>query len=155
LNNKNLLSSSTLSLAKNFAVTIDELLNKEKIFPKSEEKLIIANMSKNGLGIVFKEKKHIRYFKENNLVYFDILLPGKKIASILALVRNITIFENTIIKVGCSIEEIDALSEVNYDEFLESLTVSEKTEESKNNQTPEQKDLPAPEEKNDHSAKAD
>ena len=125
LNNKNILTSSTLSLAKNFAVSIDELLNKEKIFPRSEEKLIVSNMSKNGIGVVFKDRKHIRYFKENNLVHFDILLPANKTASIMALVRNITLFENNIIMVGCSIEEIDALSEVNYDEFLETLPKTE------------------------------
>ena len=125
LNNKNILTSSSLSLAKNFAISIDELLNKEKIFPKAEEKLIVSNMSQNGIGIVFKDRKHIRYFKENNLVHFDILLPENKTASIMAIVRNITLFENNIIMVGCSIEEIDALSEVNYEEFIESLPKAE------------------------------
>ncbi|MBN2401391.1 MAG: hypothetical protein JXN64_03235 [Spirochaetes bacterium] len=138
LNNKNIFSSSTLALAKKFAVYIDELLNKEKVFPKSEEKLIISNMSKNGLGIVFKERKYIRYFKENNLVHLDILLPQKKVASVLALVRNITISDNNIIMIGCSIEEIDALSEVNYDEFLESLPVEKQPEDQKDEQNPEQ-----------------
>jgi hypothetical protein len=131
INNKNIFTSSTLSLAKKFAISIDDLLNKEKVFPKSEEKLIISNMSKNGLGIVFKERKYIRYFKENNLVYFDILLPEKKIASVLAIVRNIALLDNNIIMIGCSIEEIDALSEVNYDEFLESLPATEQVSEQK------------------------
>ncbi len=125
LNNTNILTSSTLVIAKKFASTIEELLNKEKVFPKSEEKLIVSNMSKNGVGIVFKERKYIRYFKENNYIYFDLLLPESKIASILAIVRNIALMENNVILIGCSIEEIDALSEVNYTEFLESMPSSE------------------------------
>jgi hypothetical protein len=139
LNNKNIFTSSTLSLAKKFAIHIDELLNKEKVFPKSDEKLIVSNMSKKGIGIVFKERKHIRYFKENNLVYFDILLPEKKIASVLAIVRNITLSDNNIIQIGCSLEEIDALSEVNYDEFLDSISSDKQSPEQTTEQVPEKK----------------
>jgi hypothetical protein len=149
INNKSMLTSSTLSLVKKFAISIDDLLNKEKVFPKSEEKLIISNMSKNGLGIVFKERKYIRYFKENNLVYFDILLPEKKVASVLAIVRNIALLDNNIIMIGCSIEEIDALSEVNYDEFLESLPATEQVPEQKIEQKSEQ----ASTQKNEHPEK--
>jgi hypothetical protein len=154
LNNTNILSSSTLTIAKKFAVTIDELLNKENVFPRSAEKLIVSNVSRNGIGIVFKERKYIRYFKEHNSVYFDLLLPESKTASILAIVRNITIMENNIILIGCSIEEIDALSEVNYSEFLDTIpspdlqpqaqpgaeiAAKPATEEQKNTQGEEQK----------------
>ncbi len=139
LNNKNIFTSSSLALAKKFAISIDELLNKESVFPRSADKLIVSNMSKKGLGIVFKERKNIRYFKENNLVFFDILLPEKKVASVLAIVRNITLSENNVIQIGCSIEEIDALSEVNYDEFLESLPSSNNTAENAEEQQTEKK----------------
>ena len=140
LNNKNIITSSTLSLAKKFAISIDNLLNKEKVFPKSEEKLIISNISKNGLSIVFKDRKHMRYFQENNLVFFDLLLPEEKIASVLATVRYINLTDNNLIRIGCSIEEIDALSEVNYDEFLDSLPAEEQTSAQKTKQFSEQKE---------------
>ena len=42
----------------------------------------------------------------------------------MAMVRNITLMDNKIIMVGCSIEEIDALSDVYYDEFLHTLPVA-------------------------------
>jgi hypothetical protein len=140
LNNKSLFTSSTLSLAKKFAISIDELLNKENVFPKVNDKLIVSNMSKKGLGIVFKERKHIRYFKENNLVFFDILLPDNKVSSVLAIVRNITLSENNIIQIGCSIEEIDAISEVNYDEFLETLPYDKNTPEHAAEPIPEKQE---------------
>ena len=108
-----------LTIVKKFATLTDELMNKEKVFPQSEDKLIVSNVSRNGLGIVFKERKYIRYFKEDNLVYFDLLLPDNKMAAIMAMVKNIALMDNKIIKIGCSIEEMDALSEVNYEEFLD------------------------------------
>ena len=37
----------------------------------------------------------------------------------MAMVKNIALMDNKIIKIGCSIEEMDALSEVNYEEFLD------------------------------------
>lgn len=146
LNNSSIFSSSTLMIAKKFALLVDELLNKENVFPKSEDKLIVSNMSKGGLGIVFKERKHIRYFKENSYVFFDLLLPDNKSASILAKVRNITLMDNKIIMVGCSIEEIDALSDVYYDEFLQTLPAAP-AQEQKTESIPDQKEETESEEK--------
>jgi hypothetical protein len=141
VNNTNIMTSSNLLIAKKFALTIDELLIKEKVFPKSDEKLIVSNISQNGIGIVFKERKYIRYFKVNSLVYFDILLPQNKTASVMAMVRNITLLDNNVIMIGCSIEEIDALSEVNYEEFLDSFPAPKP--ESTENQEPDAKPEPA------------
>ena len=103
---------------------IDELFIKHKVFSLSEERLLVSDVSKSGLGIVFKERKFIRFFKEGCLVYFDFILPENKKASILAIVRHIALLENKIIKVGCEIKDIDALSEVNFDEFLASVNAS-------------------------------
>ncbi|MFH0975837.1 MAG: hypothetical protein V1874_08650 [Spirochaetota bacterium] len=140
VNNTNILTSSNLLIAKKIAMTIEELLIKEKVFPKSDEKLIVSNISKKGIGIVFKERKYIRYFKVNNLIYLDILFPQKKTASVMAMVRNITLLENNVIMIGCSVEEIDALSEVNYDEFLDSIPAS-KPESSENQEQPAKPEL--------------
>jgi hypothetical protein len=100
-------------------MSADEIINRTKFFPVSEEKLLVADMSKNGLGVVFKDRRFIRYFKERCQVFFDLILPEEKKAAIHAEIRNIVLMENKIIKIGCEIKEMDALSEVNYEEFLE------------------------------------
>ena len=115
------LSESALLIVKRMAIVVEELFNKYKVFPVSDERLLISDVSKKGIGIVFKERRFIRYFKENSYVYFDLNLPDNKRASCLSVIRNIGIMENKIIKVGCEIRELDALGEVNYEEYLESL----------------------------------
>ncbi len=121
INTFNALSESTVTLIKRMAIVAEEIFHKFGIFPVSEEKLLVSDISKGGLSIVFKERKFIRYFKERSLVYFDLIFPENKKASILAVVRNISLLENKIIKIGCEVKEMDALSEVNYDEFLEGI----------------------------------
>ncbi|MBN2040703.1 MAG: hypothetical protein JW864_11705 [Spirochaetes bacterium] len=130
VNNSSPSTNSMLTIVKKFAALIDNLMNKEQVFPRFTDKLIVSNISRNGLGIVFRERKFIRYFKENNYIYFDLLLPNEKTAAILAIVRNITLMDNKIILIGCSIEEMDALSEVNYEEFLDSFEDKEKKPEN-------------------------
>ena len=121
VNNFTPLTESALHIVKRMAIVVEELFAKYKVFPVSDERLLVSDVSRRGLGIVFRERRYIRYFKENNYVYFDIILPAGKKASCLAMVKNIGILENKIIKIGCEIKEIDALSEVNYEEYLESL----------------------------------
>ena len=74
-----------------------------------------------GFGILLKEKKMIRNFKENCNVYADMHLPDDKKVSILATVQNINILENNTVNIGCRIVDIDALSEVYYEEYINSL----------------------------------
>ncbi|MCX7677925.1 MAG: hypothetical protein N2316_01770 [Spirochaetes bacterium] len=108
-----------LSIIKKIAISGDEMLTKMRFFPVSNDKLLVSDISRNGLSMAFRDRKFIRYFKERCRVYFDLMLPNGKKASIQAEVRNIVLLENKIIKVGCEIKEMDALSEVNYEEFLE------------------------------------
>jgi hypothetical protein len=115
------LSESALLIVKRMAIVVEELFNKYKVFPVSDERLLVSDVSKKGVGIVFKERRFIRYFKENSYVYFDLNLPDNKRTACLAVIRNIGIMENKIIKVGCEIRELDALGEVNYEEYLDSL----------------------------------
>ncbi len=111
---------SVMSIIKKIAASCDDIISRTKLFPVSEEKLLVSDISRNGLGIVFKNRMFIRYFKEKCQVFFDLMLPEGKKASVHAEVRNITLMENKIIKIGCEIREMDALSEVNFEEFLES-----------------------------------
>lgn len=120
LNNTSPMTESALSIAKRFSTLADELVIKNKIFPQSKEKLIVSNISKKGFGVVFRERQYIRYFKENSYMHLDMLLPTNKKASILAIVKNISILDNKIIQIGCVIAEMDALSEVLYEEFVDS-----------------------------------
>ncbi len=110
----------TYNTVKKYSIKIDEMFKKENIFSKGDEKFIVNNFSKQGFGIVFSEKKYIRYFKENSSIYLDMNFPGQKNASILATVKHIS-YTSKHIAIGFVIDEIDALSEMNYDEFLESL----------------------------------
>jgi len=120
VNNSTPFNESALTVIKRTAIIAEELFNKEGIFPLTEVRLLVSDVSKSGIGIVFRERRFVRFFKEKSLVFFDLILPDKKKASVLAVVRNITLLENKIIKVGCEIKELDALSEANYDEFLQS-----------------------------------
>ena len=112
-----------MSIVKRMAVIVEQLLQKNKVFLKTEEKLIVSDVSKRGIGVVFKDKRFFRYFEENSLVYFDLLLPDNKKVNILSIVQNISAMGTNAFKIGCEIKDIDALSEVYYDEFLESIGI--------------------------------
>ncbi|HOS40152.1 MAG TPA: hypothetical protein PLG31_10485 [Spirochaetota bacterium] len=121
VNGSNPFPESALTVIKRMAIVIEELFTKDKIFPVSDERLLVSDVSKRGLGVAFRERRFIRYFKEKSMVYFDLFLPDGKRASILGVVRNISLLENKIIKVGCEFITIDPVGEVNLDEFLESI----------------------------------
>ncbi len=111
----------TFNTIKKYSIQIDEMFKKYNIFSKADEQFIVNNFSKQGFGIVFNEKKYIRYFKESSTLYLEMNFPDQKKASILATVKHIS-YTSKHIAIGFIIEEIDALSEVNYDNFLESLS---------------------------------
>jgi hypothetical protein len=121
VNGKTPFAKETLSSVKKFSVYIDEQFRANEIFSKSSEKFIVNSLSKSGFGIVFKERKYIRYFKKDSMVYLDMILPGNKRASILVMVKHISVLPNKTITIGFEISEIDALGEVNYDEFVASI----------------------------------
>lgn len=125
VNNDTVMSDSASTILKRMAIVVEEQFTKYNVFPVSEEKLLISDISRNGLGIVFRERRMIRYFKEGSSAYFDIILPDNKKASCLVKVRSIGILDNKVIKVGCEITDMDALSEVNYEEFVESFGLAQ------------------------------
>lgn len=115
------MSEISYNTIKKYSIQIDDMFKKANIFSMGDEKFIVNNFSKQGFGIVFNEKKFIRYFKEGSTIYLDMNFPDQMNASILATVKHIT-YKSKHIAIGFVIDEIDALSEVNYDNFLESLT---------------------------------
>lgn len=112
------LSDGMFEVCRRMAIVIDQLLIKNKLFIPMEERFLVADLSKNGMGFVFREKRHIRNFQENGKISFDIMLPTQKKAIIGAIVKNISFLENGIIKVGCEINRMDDTSRMNYDEFV-------------------------------------
>ncbi|HPD77878.1 MAG TPA: hypothetical protein PLH88_05590 [Spirochaetota bacterium] len=112
-------SDGLFEVCRRMSIVIDQLLNKNKLIQPLEERFLISDLSKNGLGFVFREKRHIRNFQENCKIAFDILLPTQKKAVIGAIVRNISFMENGIIKLGCEIFYMDDTSRANYDEFID------------------------------------
>jgi hypothetical protein len=114
------MSKISYNTIKKYSAQIDDMFRKADIFSIGNEKFIVNSFSKQGFGIVFNEKKFIRYFKEGSKVYLDMNFPDQTNASILATVKHIT-YKTKHIAIGFIIDEIDALSEVNYDNFLKSL----------------------------------
>jgi len=121
VNSTNPMNEAMFRSLKQFSVQADALFTQHKIFKPADERFIVTNISKKGFAIAFKERKFIRYFKENRAVSLDMILPGNKKASIYAMVRHITTNEKKIILIGLEILETEALGEVNYDEYIDSL----------------------------------
>jgi hypothetical protein len=117
------LSESHLAAVRRTAVLVEQLFGKYGVFPVARERLLVADVSKNGCGIVFRERRFIRYFKERCQLCLDLALPANKKALALAVVRNIGILENKIVKIGCEIKEVDSPGRANYDEYLASLGI--------------------------------
>ena len=123
VNNTSPLTETHLSVVKKMAISFEEVLQKNDLFNQSQEKLPVWDISKGGIGIVFKEKRFFKFFKENSMIYYDLFLPENKKSNILSIVQNISPIGSAAFKIGCKIKEIDALSEVYYDEFLESIGI--------------------------------
>jgi hypothetical protein len=115
------INDSHLTLVKRIAMMVNEFFFKEKIFVPSDEKFIVADVSKSGLGIVFKDRRLIRFFVKDSHLVADMMLPNTHKVVLGVVVKNTTFYENGIIKVGLEISNIDAISEVNFDEFLQSV----------------------------------
>lgn len=112
------LSEGMSEVCRRMAIVIDQLLKKNDLFAPLDTRFLVADLSRSGMGFVFKEKKFLRYFEEKSRIMYDIMLPTRKKAVIGADVKNITFLENNVIKVGCQITSMDDNSRANYDEFI-------------------------------------
>lgn len=121
VNNATPMTEAHLSVMKRMATSINELFLKDNIFEPAKEKFLVSDISKGGLGIVFKDRRQTRYFRKDSMVSLDVILPTQKRATLGVVIRNTTFMDNGIIKIGAQIVNIDAISEVNYDEYLEKL----------------------------------
>ncbi|MFC1670948.1 hypothetical protein ACFL20_11195, partial [Spirochaetota bacterium] len=121
VNNSFALQDKHFSELKKIAINVDNLLKKNKLFRATDDRFLVSDFSKNGIGIVSKDRKITRMFRQDSIVSLDVLLPTKQTSTICAKIKNIIFLDNGIIKVGMEIVDIDAISEVNYDEYLESV----------------------------------
>jgi len=118
INSKSPMAETVLRNMKHLATIGSSYFDKMKIFKPAEERFIVVNVSKKGFAVAFKERKFIRYFKKGSTMAVDMILPGEKKAALFTVVRHITTKDNKIILVGFEILDIDAIGEVDYDEFL-------------------------------------
>ncbi len=119
VNSTRALSDGLFEVCKRMAIVIDQLFKKNNLVAPITEKFLISDLSKNGLGFVFKDKRTLRYVQENSKISFEVMLPTRKKSIIGAIVRNISFLDNRIIKVGCEIYQIDETSRLNYQEFVD------------------------------------
>ncbi len=121
VNNTKPMNDNHLTVIKRLAMMINDYFFKVNLFEYSKEKFIVTDMSSKGLGIVFKERRLLKYFMKNSQVILDMELPDGHRVGMGVMVRNTVFNDGGFIKVGMEIINIDALSEVIYDEFLESM----------------------------------
>jgi len=119
-NHTNPLNDSHLKIIKKLAIITDNLIAKHNVIKEFKDKILVSDISRTGLGFMFKEKKYIKYFKENTFVYLDLFLPDNIKANLVVKTQNIS-FVGNCIRIGCAIKDIDALSEVYFEDFFESL----------------------------------
>lgn len=118
----NELNDNDFSIIRKFGMTASTLFTNDKtIIKSSEDKIAVTDLSESGLGIFFKDKTLIKHFKEDSLIVFSLFLPEKKQATMLCIVRNISLIKNYIYRIGCEIINIEAIGEVNYTEYLDLL----------------------------------
>ncbi len=121
INNSTPLTTSSVEHAVCLASFIDDSIKRENIFSVSRDKLDISDISKNGIGIIFSNKKYIPYYLKDSFVLLDIFFPSSLKTSILADVRHLEIMQNKTIKAGFRIREMDDEGRYNFDSFLSSI----------------------------------
>ncbi len=121
VNNTWPMTESYLNAVKKAALGMNELILNDNLFEKITERFLVSDVSRSGMGIVFKNRRHTTYFRQDSIVSFDMILPDKKKVVIGAEVKNTIFMDNSIIKVGLEIINIDAISEVHFQEFVDKL----------------------------------
>lgn len=120
------LNDDDFSVIRKFGMTTSTVYTNDKqVIVSSGENIGVTDLSMSGLGIFFRNKTLIKHFKEKSLVLFSIFLPGAKHATFLCEVRNITLIKNYVYRVGCEIQNIEALGEVYYSEYLAEAGISQ------------------------------
>ena len=94
------------------------------------ERLLVSDISRGGIGIVFRDRKFVRYFKEKRTASFDLILGDGSQIPMSVIVRNISLLENKIIKVGCALKMVDEAHRAAYDAYIAANVPVEQKKES-------------------------
>lgn len=113
-------TNGTLQAVKRTASLVERMGKDYKLFTELDDMVVVTDISTKGLGIVFKEKKYIPYYKEKSCVSLDLILPNDNNASMLARVRHLEMLEDKFIKAGLEIVKMDKNSIINYESFIKS-----------------------------------
>jgi hypothetical protein len=95
--------------------------NNSTIIRCADDIMLVGDLSAKGLSIVFRDKPLIKHFKDKSTILFDIFLPENMKATTLACVRNISLTDNNIYRVGCEILNMDSIGEVYYGSHIEAV----------------------------------
>lgn len=103
------------------AFSLSGIISKDQqLFVPWQEKLAVADLSYEGIGITFTDSSYMKHFRENSPVILTLSIPDGKKADLLCSVMNISLIDN-VFKIGCLIEDIDPIGEINYHEYLAAL----------------------------------
>ena len=109
-------NQSFFDIVRKLALIASEIFSRYNLFQIMHDKVIVSDVSKNGFSVVFKDRMYLRYFKEKSYLHCSMKL-GAETVSMLAVVRNVTLMENKIMKVGCEILKMDERNSAVYSGF--------------------------------------
>jgi hypothetical protein len=122
VNSQTPMGDGQFAVISRMAIVVDQLFIKEKRFESIPGRFLVSDISRSGLGIVFKDRSQARNFRKESLMAFDMLLPTSKKVVMSAYARNIIFMDSGLIKIGCQIDTMDETSQNNYNEYLDLLS---------------------------------
>lgn len=121
INHFEILPEEALTYSKRMGLAFSESVSKDMLlFKPSEDKMMLTDLSQSGVGILFRERALIRHFKEDESLVFTVHMPENRQATMMSRVMNINQINNYF-RIGCMINNIDPIGDVNYQEFLGQL----------------------------------
>lgn len=125
VNSSKELTPDDFGYLKKIGAAVSETFSGNNIITTSDDIFHVSDLSRSGLSILFSEKTNIKHFKDGSNLFARMFFPKGKTASMLCIVRNINMLKNNKFKIGCEILDMDALGEVNYEEYVEGIRENE------------------------------
>jgi hypothetical protein len=122
VNSKDALTEKDYSDVRKLGMSTSMIFSSNTTIIKSAgDILLVGDLSMKGLSIVFRDKPLIKHFKDNSTILFDLFLPDNMKATVLASVRNISLTDGNIYRIGCEILNMDSIGEVYYGGYIETI----------------------------------
>ncbi len=115
------LQGPAFEMVKKLGSITEKMFMKNQVFKPLGEALLVSDMSKNGISVVFNERSYIRFFQEKSYIHFILILPDQLRLPVFAVVRNISFIDNKIIKIGCEIIHMDENVQAVYINYLNEM----------------------------------